>query len=400
MKILVINCGSSSVKYQLINVETEVVLAEGVAEKIGESFSLFTYKSKKFTKKKAETNLQNHEEAIEMIIEHITNKKNGVIANINEIQAVGHRLVHAGEHYSGSVKIDDDVLRVMEECISLAPLHNPANIKGVKAMQKILPDVDQCGVFDTAFHQTMPAKAYLYALPIELYNKHKIRRYGFHGTSHKFVSQKAAEYLQKDPSELKIITCHIGNGASIAAVKAGKSVDTSMGLTPLEGLVMGTRCGDLDPAIPIHMQKVLGMDVDEVNTILNKKSGILGLSALSKDMREIEDKVLQEKDPTATRALEVYVYRIKKYIGSYTAAMNGVDVVVFTGGVGENMPILREMVCSDMDYLGMQLNKQANDQVKSGILDLTGKNSKVKILKIPTNEELMIAMETKRIIEK
>ncbi|MDY6915485.1 MAG: acetate kinase [Candidatus Cloacimonadota bacterium] len=399
MKILVINCGSSSVKYQLINVEKEAVLAEGIAEKIGEGYSLFTYKSERFTKKKAETKLQNHEEAIEMIINHITNKENGVIDSINEIEAVGHRLVHAGEHYSGSVKIDENVIRVMEDCISLAPLHNPANIKGVKAMQKILPEVSQCGVFDTAFHQTMPSRAYLYALPIEFYNKHKIRRYGFHGTSHKFVSKKAAEYLQKDLSELNIVTCHIGNGASITAVQGGKSIDTSMGLTPLEGLVMGTRCGDLDPAIPIHMQKVLGMDVDEVNTILNKKSGILGLSNLSNDMREIEDKVLQENNPSATRALEVYAYRIKKYIGSYAAAMNGVDVVVFTGGVGENMTILREMVCSDMDYLGMQLNKKENDQFKGGILDLTGENSKVTILKIPTNEELMIAMETKRIIE-
>ncbi len=398
MRVLVINCGSSSVKYQFINPDTEDLLASGIAEKIGEETSLFTYKTKTYQKKKAETDIPDHETAISLIIDHLTDKEIGVIKDIKEIDAVGHRLVHAGEHYSGAVIIDDHVVSVMKECIALAPLHNPANIKGIEAMKEVLPDVPQCGLFDTAFHQTMPQKAYLYAIPYEFYKKYKIRRYGFHGTSHKYVALKAAEYLNKEINNLKIITCHIGNGASITAIENGKSVDTSMGFTPLEGLVMGTRSGDIDPAIPIHLIKQLGYSVDEVNNILNKKSGILGLSEMTNDMRTIETEYLENSNPDATRGLEVYAYRIKKYIGAYMAAMNGADVIIFTGGVGENMPILRQMVLENMENLGIVLDKKENNQFIGGILDITGKNSKVRILKIPTNEELMIAKETERLL--
>ena len=396
MKVLVINCGSSSVKFQFIDLKHEKVLAEGVAEKIAEDISLFTFKTETFTIKNSKEVIENHENAIQVIINNLTDKDHGIIKDISEIDAIGHRLVHAGEHYSGSVKITDDVIKVMEECSSLAPLHNPANLKGIYAMQHLLPDTPQCGVFDTAFHQTMPARAYLYALPLIFYTKYKIRRYGFHGTSHKYVADKAAEYLNKPIADLKIITCHIGNGASITAIKGGQSIDTSMGFTPLEGLVMGTRCGDIDPAIPIHMQKEMGMSVDEVNNILNRRSGILGLSAISNDMREIEKSILEKQIPEAIQAHEVYAYKIKKYIGAYAAAMNGLDVLVFTGGVGENMPILRSLVCKDMSYLGIILDEKENSKFKSGILDLTGEDSNVKILKIPTNEELMIALEARQ----
>lgn len=399
MKILVLNCGSSSVKYQFINLESEEVLAEGIAEKIAEDISLFTYKCADYSKKKYKMLIEDHDKAIHLIIEHLLDENHGVIKDIEEIDAIGHRLVHAGEHYSGSVKITDDVIKVMKECSNLAPLHNPANLKGVYAMKKILPDIPQGGVFDTAFHQTMPPKAYLYALPLEFYTEHKIRRYGFHGTSHKYVAELAAEYLKKDLSNLKIITCHIGNGASITAIDGGKSVDTSMGFTPLEGLVMGTRCGDIDPAIPIHMQKEMGLSVDEVNVILNKKSGMLGLSAISNDMREIEENIIEKQTPNAIQAHEVYAYRIKKYIGAYAAVMNGLDILIFTGGVGENMPILRSLVCKNMNYLGLILDEKENDQFTAGILELQTKDSKVKILKIPTNEELMIAQETRRILQ-
>ncbi|MDD2209794.1 MAG: acetate kinase, partial [Candidatus Cloacimonetes bacterium] len=314
--------------------------------------------------------------------------------------AVGHRLVHAGEYYSDAVVVTDHVVDVMQECISLAPLHNPANLKGIEAVKIAMPNCPQCGVFDTAFHQTMPAEAYLYPLPLDFYHVHKIRRYGFHGTSHKYVSIKAAEYLNRDLESLKIISCHLGNGASITAIKEGKSIDTSMGLTPLEGLMMGTRCGDIDPAIPIHMQQTLGLSVDEVNAILNKKSGMLGLSHISNDMREIEEEILMRKNPKAIQAHDVYCYRIKKYIGSYIAALNGVDVIIFTGGVGERMPILREQVCSNMEALGINLDLQENARFTDDIQVLSTPSSKVIVLKIPTNEELMIALETQRLVGK
>ena len=398
MKILVLNCGSSSIKFQLINMEDESVLAEGIVERIGETTALYTYKSEIYTKKKREMLIENHQEGIKLILENLMDENHGVVKKADEITAVGHRLVHAGEFYSDAVKINDDVMSKLRECCVLAPLHNPANIMGVEAVKAVMPNIPQCGVFDTAFHQTMPPKAYLYPLPLDFYTQHKIRRYGFHGTSHKYVSLKAAEYLNKDIKDLKIITCHIGNGASITAINKGESVDTSMGFTPLEGLMMGTRCGDIDPAIPIHLVKQLSYTIDEVNDILNKKSGMLGLSHISNDMREIEEEILEKKEKKAIQAHDVYAYRIKKYIGSYIAALNGIDVLIFTGGVGEKMPILRELVLQDMDYLGFKLNNENNQIFNDEIVDLSAPDSKVKILKVPTNEELMIAIETKNII--
>lgn len=379
--------------------ESKDLMAEGIAEKIGEDIALFTYKSPNFTKKKREMVIDNHEQGLQLILDALIDENNGVLGSLTEIDAVGHRLVHAGEHYSDAVKVTDHVVEVMNECISLAPLHNPANLKGIEAVKASMPNCPQCGVFDTAYHQTMPAHAFLYPLPLEFYHTHKIRRYGFHGTSHKFVSMKAAEFLGKDLANLKIISCHLGNGASITAIDGGKSIDTSMGLTPLEGLMMGTRCGDLDPAIPIHMQQQLGLSVDEVNAILNKKSGMLGLSHISNDMREIEDEILIRHNPKAIQAHDVYCYRIKKYIGAYFAALNGVDVLIFTGGVGERMPILREQVCRDMDAIGIKLNLEENAKFTDDIQILSTPESKVTVLKIPTNEELMIALETQRILK-
>lgn len=400
MIILVLNCGSSSIKYQLINMETKHLMAEGIAEKIGEDIALFTYKSPNFSKKKREMVIDNHEQGLELILEALVDKNNGVLSSLDEIDAVGHRLVHAGEYYSDAVMVTDHVVEVMNECISLAPLHNPANLKGIEAVKANMPNCPQCGVFDTAFHQTIPPEAYLYPLPLDFYHQHKIRRYGFHGTSHKYVSLRAAEYLHRDYESMKIITCHLGNGASITAIKDGKSLDTSMGMTPLEGLMMGTRCGDIDPAIPIHMQMQMGMSVEEVNNILNKKSGMLGLSHISNDMREIETEILEHHNPKAIQAHDVYCYRIKKYIGAYFAAMNGLDLLVFTGGVGEHMPILREQVCRDLDSLGIILDTKENNIFTDDIQVLSTPESRVTVLKIPTNEELMIALETQRLITK
>jgi len=398
MKILTINCGSSSIKFSFIDTEQEIMLAEGIVEKIGEDIGLFSYISDKYTKKKRKIIIEDHEKGIQLILDTLLDKTHGVIEDEKEIDGVGHRLVHGGEYFSDSVIIDKEVIDVMIRCSEFAPLHNPANIKGVEAVGKHLPNLTQCGVFDTAFHQTMSPRAYLYPLPLEFYTEHKIRRYGFHGTSHKYVALKAAEYAKRDLSELKIITCHIGNGASITAIDRGKSVDTSMGFTPLEGLMMGTRCGDIDPAIPILLIRQFNYTVDEVNAIINKKSGMLGLSQISNDMREIEEEILEKKNPKALEAFQVYAYRIKKYVGSYAAVMNGLDILVFTGGVGENMPILREEVCKNMDYLGLKLNEKENDQFTKGFLELQELESNVAIYKIPTNEELMIAMETEQLL--
>ncbi|HPM01193.1 MAG: acetate kinase [Candidatus Cloacimonetes bacterium] len=398
MNILVLNCGSSSIKFQLLNMAEENVMAEGIVERIGEDVSLYTYKSEPYTKKKREIVIEDHAKGLQMIIDTLLDPNHGVIKNANEIDAVGHRLVHGGEYFSGSVKITREVEEVLEKCCALAPLHNPANIRGIEAVHKNLPNTVQCGSFDTAFHQTIPAKAYLYPIPLKLYNENKIRRYGFHGTSHQYVSMKAAEYLGKDIKDLKIITCHIGNGASITAIDKGRSIDTSMGFTPLEGLMMGTRCGDLDPAIPVYMCKTLGMSIEEVDTMLNKKSGMLGLSQISNDMREIEEEILEKKEPRAIQAHDVYAYRIKKYIGAYMAALNGCDVLIFTGGVGEKMPILRELVLRDMDGLGFVLNQENNKIFNDEIVDLSAPESRVKILKVPTNEELMIALETQKLV--
>ena len=373
-------------------------MAEGIVEKIGEDTALFTYKSEKYTNKKQKMVIENHEQGLQLILEALKDSVNGVLCDLCSIDAVGHRLVHAGEHYSDAVIVTEHVVDVMRECISLAPLHNPANLKGIEAVSAAMPDCPQCGVFDTAFHQSMPAEAYLYPLPLDYYHLHKIRRYGFHGTSHKYVSMKAAEFLGRELEDMKIISCHLGNGASITAIKGGKSIDTSMGLTPLEGLMMGTRSGDIDPAIPIHMQQTLGLNVDEVNSILNKKSGMLGLSQISNDMREIEDEILINKNPKAIQAHDVYCYRIKKYIGSYFAALNGTDLLIFTGGVGERMPILREQVCRDLEALGILLDETENARFTDDIQVLSRPESRVTILKIPTNEELMIALDTQKLI--
>lgn len=397
MNILVLNSGSSSIKFQLFEMEKREVLLKGLVERIGEETSFITFRSSSFEKKKEKIKVENHTQGIDLIIKTLTNPDYGVISRISDIDAVGHRLVHGGEEFSGSVIIDERVLQVMKECNKLAPLHNPHNIKGVEACQKILPDVLQCGVFDTAFHQTIEPYVYLYALPLEYYKKHKIRRYGFHGTSHQYVAKEAANYLNKPIENLKIITCHLGNGASITAVKSGKSVDTSMGFTPLEGLVMGTRSGDCDPAIPLYMIDTLGMTSKEVNDVLNKESGILGLSELSNDMRIIEDEFEKENEKVKT-ALKVYVYRIKKYIGAYYSVMNGADIIVFTGGVGENMSLVRELVCRDLDALGIEIDLNKNALHQAGIIDLTAETSKVRILKVPTNEELMIALETAKLL--
>lgn len=400
MKVLILNCGSSSVKFQLINVETTQVLASGVAERVGEDLGLFSYVSEKYTKKKREMLLENHTTAINLILETLQDAYHGVIGSYDEIDAVGHRAVHGAEFFSDSVRLDKKVLDCLQECVEIAPLHNPANILGIEAITKLMPATPQVLVFDTAFHQTMPPKAYLYPIPYEYYEDYKIRRYGFHGTSHKYVAGECAKYLGRPLEELKLIICHIGNGASITAVDGGKSVDTSMGYTPLEGLMMGTRCGDIDPALPLIMQTKFGLTAENVNNILNKKSGMLGLSQLTNDMREIEEEVLEHKHEKAIVAHEVYAYKIRKYIGSYMAVLNGCDAVVFTGGVGENMPILRETVCKDMEFLGIELDFKENNQFKGGILELSTAASKVKVFKIPTNEELMIALETKKVLSK
>ncbi len=398
MKVLVINSGSSSVKYQFIDMENETVLCKGLAERIGLEGSRIVHRvgSEKHI---IEKELPDHDTAIREVLKVLTDEKIGVIKDLKEIGAVGHRVVHGGEKFASSVLIDDEVINVLEENVDLAPLHNPPNIMGIKAIKKLLPDVPNVAVFDTAFHQSMPKKAYLYAIPIELYEKYRIRRYGFHGTSHRYVSRRAAEILGKPYESLKIITAHLGNGASIAAVKNGKSVDTSMGFTPLEGLVMGTRSGDIDPAIVIYLQQKLGMNVDEVYTTLNKKSGVLGLFKKSSDMRDLEDAVF-EGDEFARLVLDIYEYRIAKYIGAYAAAMNGVDVIVFTAGVGENSPIIRKEVCENyLSFLGIKIDDKAND-AKGQEKIISTEDSKVTVMVIPTNEELVIARDTKEIVEK
>lgn len=397
MKILVVNCGSSSVKYQFIDMNGEKVLCKGLAERIGIEGGRLVHRVNN-DKHVIERNMKDHEEALKLVLDVLVDPEIGVIKDLSEIDAVGHRVVHGAERFASSVLIEEEVMKALEENVHLAPLHNPPNILGIKAIQKLLPKVPNVGVFDTAFHQSMPKKAYLYALPYELYEKYRIRRYGFHGTSHRYVSKRAAEILGRDYYDFKVITCHLGNGASIAAVRHGKSIDTSMGFTPLEGLVMGTRCGDIDPAIVIYLQQNLGMSVEKVYDLLNKKSGMLGLTNnLSSDMRDIED-AAQSGNEIAQLALDIYVYRIAKYIGAYAAAMNGVDAIVFTAGVGENSPYVREKVCEYLGFLGVKIDKQLND-VKGVERIISTPDSKVAVLIVPTNEELVIARDTKYIVE-
>ena len=391
MKVLVINCGSSSLKYQLIDSETEVALAVGLCERIGIDGRL-NHTPNGGEKVVIEQAMPDHEVAIRMVLDALTNENYGVIKNLDEIDAIGHRLVHGGEKFTKSVIIDDEVIAGVEECSPLAPLHNPANLIGVRACQAIMPGVPNIGVFDTAFHQTMEPVAYMYGLPYEYYEKYKVRRYGFHGTSHSFVSKRAIQMLNLDPDNSKIIVCHLGNGSSISAVKNGKVVDTSMGMTPMEGLVMGTRCGDMDPTIVEYLAHSLNKSLEEVMVILNKKSGVLGISGVSSDFRDL-DKASNEGNERAKLAVEVFSYRTAKYIGSYIAAMNGVDAIVFTAGLGENNIVVREQILDHFGYMGITLDKEAN-QIRGEEKIISTPDSKVTVAVIPTNEDLAIAHET------
>lgn len=398
MNVLVINCGSSSLKYQLINSDREEVLAKGLCERIGIEGSAITHQPEGGEKIKTEVDMPNHTVAVKLVIEKLTDASVGVIKSLDEIDAVGHRLVHGGEKFANSVLIDEDVVKAIEECNDLAPLHNPANLIGYNSCKEIMPHIPMVGVFDTAFHQTMPKKAYLYALPYEYYDKYKVRRYGFHGTSHDFVSKRAAEILGKDRKDLKIIVAHLGNGASITAVQNGVSVDTSMGLTPLEGLIMGTRCGDIDAAIVTFLADKEGISAEEVIDICNKKSGVLGLSdGLSSDFRDLAEGAANGNDLAKT-ALEAYAYRVGKYIGAYAAVMNGVDVIAFTAGVGENNAEVRAMIGHYLEFLGTNIDAEKN-KIRGEEVILSDENAKVVTMVVPTNEELAIARETVRLVK-
>ena len=396
MNVLVINCGSSSLKYQLINSESEAVLAKGLCERIGIDGRL-TYQKAGLDKEITEAAMPTHKEAIQMVLDALVNDKTGAIKALSEIDAVGHRIVHGGEKFASSVVITEEVIKAVEECNDLAPLHNPANIIGIHACQALMPDVPMVGVFDTAFHQTMPAKAYLYGLPYEYYEKYKVRRYGFHGTSHDFVSKATAEYLGLDLNNSKIIVAHLGNGASVSAVLNGKCVDTSMGLTPLEGLVMGTRSGDIDPSIMEFIAKKENLDIDGVMNVLNKKSGVAGMSGVSSDFRDLTA-ARAEGNEKAANAIDVFCYRVAKYIGSYAAAMNGVDAIAFTAGIGENVTHVRENIMSYLGYLGIEINKEANEAARGEEGIISTEDSKVKVIVMPTNEELAICRETVRLV--
>ena len=396
MNVLVINCGSSSLKYQLIDSETEAVLAKGLCERIGIDGRL-VYQKTGLDKEITEAPMPTHKQAIQMVLDALVNPKTGAIKSLTEVDAVGHRVVHGGEKFSEAALVNDEVIKAVEECNDLAPLHNPANLIGINACKELMPNVPMVTVYDTAFHQTMPKKAYLYGLPYEYYEKYKVRRYGFHGTSHSFVSKRTAEFLGMDINNSKIIVAHLGNGASISAVLNGKCVDTSMGLTPLEGLVMGTRSGDIDPAIMEFIAKKENLDIEGVMNVLNKKSGVQGISQLSSDFRDLEAAYL-EGNELAINAIEVFCYRVAKYIGAYAASMNGVDAIAFTAGIGENTEIVREKVLEYLGYLGITLDKEANKKRGEDNLISTS-DSKVKVCVIPTNEELAIARETVAIVK-
>lgn len=396
MKILVINCGSSSLKYQVLDMNGEVLLAKGLVERIGLEGSVITHEKIGMDKVVTTTPMENHKKAIALVLEAIINKEHGVVNDMSEIQAVGHRVVHAGEKYASSVLITEDVMAALEECVALAPLHNPPNLLGIEACRELMPTTPMVGVFDTAFHQTMKPASYIYAIPYEYYEKYGVRRYGFHGTSHRYVSQKCAEILEEDVKNLKIITCHLGNGASIAAVQNGICVDTSMGFTPLEGLVMGTRCGDIDPAIVTFLQDAENLTSDQVNDIMNKKSGVFGISGVSSDFRDIET-AAAEGNERAKLAIDIFAQKVRKYIGAYIAEMNGVDAIVFTAGVGENGIDMRKTICAGLDNLGIMLDDEKNN-VRGKDRVISTDHSKVKIVLIPTDEELTIARDTKKIV--
>ena len=399
MKVLVINCGSSSLKYQLIDMVNEEALAQGLVERIGIEGSVLTQKVEGKDKYIVKEEMKDHKDAIRLVLEALVDENNGVIKSMDEISAVGHRVVHGGEKYKESVVINDEVKANIEECFKLAPLHNPANMIGIKACEELMPNTPMVAVFDTAFHGTMPEDAYLYALPYELYEKDGIRKYGFHGTSHKYVSQTCAEVMGRDIKDLKIITCHLGNGASLCAVKNGVSVDTSMGFTPLEGVAMGTRCGNIDPAIVTFLMKEEGLSVDEVNDLLNKKSGVLGISGISSDFRDIEDAAFNKGNRRAQLALRIFEYKIRTTIGAYAAAMGGVDAIVFTAGVGENGPETREKCLEGLEFLGVEIDKEVNN-VRGKIREISKAGCNVKAFVIPTNEELVIARDTLELIKK
>ena len=397
MEVLVINCGSSSLKFQLIDSEKEHVLAKGLCERIGIDKSSITYQSDKREKMTKEVDMPTHNEAINAVISALTDEKTGVINDMSEVKAVGHRVVHGGEYFSSSAIVDEDVLEKIEKCNYLAPLHNPANVIGIKACMKIMKDTPNVVVFDTAFHQTMPEEAYLYGIPREYYEKHKIRRYGFHGTSHSYVSKRVAQIINKPVEELKTIVCHLGNGASICAVDGGKSVDTSMGLTPLAGVMMGTRSGDIDPGILEVLAKMENKGVSEITNILNKKSGVAGLSQVSSDFRDIT-KAIEEGNAVAKSALDAYIRTVVRFVGAYVAVMNGVDTIVFTAGVGENNSAVRAGVVKHLKYLGVELDEEAN-KIRGEEKLISTADSKVKVYVVPTNEELAIARETVELVK-
>ena len=396
MNVLVINCGSSSLKYQLIDSDTEAVLAKGLCERIGIDGRL-VYQKAGNDKEITEASMPTHKEAIQMVLEALTNEKTGAIKSLAEVNAIGHRIVHGGEKFASSAIITDEMIKAVEECNDLAPLHNPANLIGIRVCSELMPNVPQVGVFDTAFHQTMPAKAYLYGLPIEYYKNYKVRRYGFHGTSHSFVSKRAVEFLGLDKDNSKVIVCHLGNGSSISAVQNGKCVDTTMGLTPLEGVVMGTRSGSIDPAIVEYIAKKENLDLAGVMNVLNKKSGLQGMSGVSSDMRDLRA-AAAEGNEDAKNAIEVLCYGIAKYVGGYVAAMNGVDAIVFTAGIGENVGMIREKVCSYLGFLGVTLDAKANEAMGEEVV-ISGADSKVKVAVIPTNEELAICRDTVALVK-
>lgn len=398
MNVLVINCGSSSLKYQLINMNDESVLAKGLVERIGIEGSVLKHEKTGLDKVVIEETLNNHKDAINLVLKTLLDANYGAVKSLDEIDAVGHRVVHGGEKFAQSVLIDDEVIEAMKECIVLAPLHNPPNIIGIEACKELLPNAPMVGVFDTAFHQTMPPVSFIYPLPYELYEEMKIRRYGFHGTSHKYVSERVVELTGKNLDGTKIVTCHLGNGASLTAIKDGKSFDTSMGMTPLEGLVMGTRCGDIDPAIVTFLMNKKNMTAEEVDNLMNKKSGVLGISGVSSDFRDIEG-AAEKGNVRAQLALDKFVYTVKKYIGSYAAAMGGLDVLVFTAGLGENSAPARQQVCQGLEFLGVEID-EAKNNIRGKEAEISKESSKVKVFVIPTNEEVMIARDTKALTSK
>lgn len=398
MNILVINCGSSSLKYQLLDMETKNPLAKGLVERIGMVGSVLTHRPANGEKEIITAEIPNHDVAIQMVLDALVNSEYGVVKDLSEIGAVGHRVVHGGEKFASSVLVTDEVVKGIEDCIELAPLHNPPNVAGIKACQKLMPGVPEVVVFDTAFHQTMPAHAYLYGIPYELYEKYKIRKYGFHGTSHKYVSQRAAAMLNRPIEELKLISCHLGNGSSIAAIKGGESIETSMGFTPLEGLTMGTRCGDLDPSIVSFIMRKENLTTDGVDNFMNKQCGVLGLSGVSSDFRDIEG-AAEEGNQRAQLALDVFAHDVKKYIGSYAAVLDGADAIIFTAGLGENSASMRESIVKGLGYLGAEIDPEKN-KIRGEEIDIATADSKCRVLVIPTNEELMIAMDTYAIVNK